>query len=128
MQALQHGTVPAILITGGKGHSTIHLYNAVRRHPIWHNINTAEGRYEAEVLQEISEALGVTPQQLLPLEVESLNCGGNAECSKKLADKLAPKSVIIVQVRHILQSVEMVLICESCCWQASCGCCDFIMA
>lgn len=49
MQALQAGNVPAVLISGGSGHSTVHLYNSIRRHPVWHPISTQEGRYEAEV-------------------------------------------------------------------------------
>lgn len=100
MKALQQATVPSVLITGGKGHSTIHLYNSVRNHPVWHSIDTTEGRYEAEVLQDLFTALGVNPQQLLPLEVESLHCGGNAECSKDMIEKLGlrPKRVIVIQV------------------------------
>lgn len=92
--------MPQLLITGGVGHSTVHLYNSVARHPVWHYINTAQGRFEAEVLQDLCFALGVKQEQLLPLEVESLSCGGNASCSKALLDKLGVKvnKVIVVQV------------------------------
>lgn len=100
MEALQQGSVPAVLITGGKGHSTVHLYNSVRNHPIWHSIDVTEGRFEAEVLQDIFKALGAQPNQLLPLEVESLHCGGNASCSKKMVNELGLqlKRVVVVQV------------------------------
>lgn len=52
--ALQAGTVPAVLISGGLGHSTIHLYNSIRDHPVWHHIPTQEGRFEAEVCRAFS--------------------------------------------------------------------------
>jgi hypothetical protein len=60
VQALQAGTVPAVLISGGLGHSTIHLYNSIRDHPVWHHISTQEGRFEAEVCRACvcSKALG----------------------------------------------------------------------
>jgi hypothetical protein len=53
-----------------------------------------------QVLRDLFLALGVGEQQLLPLEVESLNCGGNARCSMELTRKLglAPKKVIMMQV------------------------------
>jgi uncharacterized SAM-binding protein YcdF (DUF218 family) len=56
-------------------------------------------RHEAEVLQDIFIALGVQPQQLLPLELDSRHCGGNASCSKQLVDKLGlpVKRVLVVQ-------------------------------
>lgn len=100
VNALQQGAVPKILITGGKGHSTMHLYNSVRNHPTWHSISTTVGRYEAEVLRDIFKALGVSDEQLLPLEVESLHCGGNAECSIQLLDSLGqqPESILLIQV------------------------------
>lgn len=49
VRALKAGTVPFVLISGGSGHSTIHLYNAIREHPVWHYIPTHEGRHEAQV-------------------------------------------------------------------------------
>jgi hypothetical protein len=49
VQAVKAGTVPKLLISGGSGHSTIHLYNSIRNHPIWRTIPTHEGRHEAEV-------------------------------------------------------------------------------
>lgn len=49
VQALQAGIVPSVLISGGSGHSTIHLYHSIRDHPVWHHIPTHEGRHEAEV-------------------------------------------------------------------------------
>jgi uncharacterized SAM-binding protein YcdF (DUF218 family) len=57
-------------------------------------------RHEAEVLQDIFLALGVQPQQLLPLELDSRHCGGNASCSKELVDKLGlpVKTVLVLQV------------------------------
>lgn len=57
-------------------------------------------RHEAEVLHDLFLALGVQPQQQLPLELDSRHCGGNASCSKQLVDKLglAVKRVLVIQV------------------------------
>jgi hypothetical protein len=52
------------------------------------------------VLRDLFLALGVGEQQLLPLEVESLNCGGNARCSMELTRSLGlqPRRVLMIQV------------------------------
>uniref|UniRef100_A0A383VEQ5 Uncharacterized protein n=1 Tax=Tetradesmus obliquus TaxID=3088 RepID=A0A383VEQ5_TETOB len=99
VRALQSGSIPRLLISGGCGHSTAHLYNSMSRHPLWHSIDTTEGRHEAEVLHDLFLALGVQPQQQLPLELDSRHCGGNASCSKQLVDKLglAVKRVLVIQ-------------------------------
>lgn len=55
-----------------------------------------------QVLRDLFLALGVSEQQVLPLEVESLNCGGNASCSKELTGRLGlkPRKVLMLQVSH----------------------------
>jgi len=100
--ALQAGTVPQVLITGGAGHSTQHLYDAVSKHPVWSCIPVGGDRTEADVLQDIFFSLGGTKQQLLPLETKSSNCGGNAELSKQMIDRECPHitKIIVVQVRR----------------------------
>jgi uncharacterized SAM-binding protein YcdF (DUF218 family) len=61
----------------------------------------------AQVLRDLFLALGVSEQQVLPLEVESLNCGGNARCSKELTERLGlrPHKVLMIQVSAV-QSAE----------------------
>lgn len=70
VRALKAGTVPCVLISGGSGHSTIYLYNAVREHPVWHYIPTHEGRHEAEVCVAVCvrpiEPLSLLQQQPPP--------------------------------------------------------------
>jgi hypothetical protein len=93
--------VPKLLVTGGRGHSTAHLYNSVKHHPAWRLLPAPDGRCEAEVLRDLLFALGVAEGQLLPLELDSLNCGGNAECSMRLAverEGMRPARIIVVQV------------------------------
>jgi uncharacterized SAM-binding protein YcdF (DUF218 family) len=57
----------------------------------------------AQVLRDLFLALGVSEQQVLPLEVESLNCGGNARCSKELTERLGlrPHKVFMIQVSAV---------------------------
>lgn len=79
----------------------MHLYNSVHNHPVWGGIIThLEGRCEAEVLRDLFVSLGVKEEQILPLELDSLSCGGNASCSKALVDKLGMKvdRVLMIQV------------------------------
>jgi hypothetical protein len=53
-----------------------------------------------QVLRDLFLALGVSEQQVLPLEVDSLNCGGNARCSMELTQRLGlkPQKVLMIQV------------------------------
>jgi uncharacterized SAM-binding protein YcdF (DUF218 family) len=55
-----------------------------------------------QVLRDLFLALGTKEQQVLPLEVESLNCGGNARCSMELIQRLGlkPNKVLMIQVSH----------------------------
>ena len=95
--AVHRGAVARILVTGGLGHSTPYLRDAVAAHPSYAGTETA-GRTEAAILAEILERhLGV-PRDLLRAEEQSTNCGQNAEYSLRLlagADR--PRSVVIVQ-------------------------------
>jgi hypothetical protein len=62
VKALQNGSFPRILISGGYGHSTAHLYSSVSKHPLWHPINTAEGRCDpASCLHYASAACNALP-------------------------------------------------------------------
>lgn len=99
---LQLGKAPRALITGGTGHATVELYRAVERHPFWGRVlPPPRGRTEASVFRDMLLALGVAPEQLLPLEEDSTNCGGNAELSMRLAverEGLKPQRIIMLQV------------------------------
>lgn len=52
-----------------------------------------------QVLKDLCLALGAQEGQVF-IEVESLNCGGNARCSMELAQRLGlkPQRIIMVQV------------------------------
>lgn len=58
--------------------------------------------------------MGAAEHQLLPLEVESLNCGGNARCSAELVKKLElkPRKIIMVQVCVLEHVSSTCLTCE----------------
>jgi hypothetical protein len=62
VHALQLGKAPHVLISGGVGHSTVHLYESVHSHPTWGRVvDTSEGRFEAQVggLAGVGGAVGV---------------------------------------------------------------------
>jgi hypothetical protein len=97
-QALRDEAAARILVTGGIGHSTAYLREAVARHPVYADVDTA-GRTEAAVIAEIlTRHLGVPPA-LVRTEEESTNCGQNAELSlRMLAAGTEPaRSLVVVQ-------------------------------
>lgn len=73
----------------------------LRHHPPCH--------HPTQVLRDLFLALGVKEQQVLPLEVESLNCGGNARCSMELTQRLGlkPSKVLMIQVSHAIAALAM---------------------
>jgi hypothetical protein len=97
-EALHGGAVARILVTGGVGHSTSYLRQAVAGHPAYRDIEIA-GRTEAAVLAEILERHLDVPRDLIRTEEESTNCGQNAEYSLRLlADPASmPRSLVLVQ-------------------------------
>ena len=96
-QAFQDGVVGSILVTGGFGHSTPYLAEAVREHPAYADVPT-EGRPEAVVIAEILERhRGVHPARI-STEEQATNCGENAELSLRiLTGRPGTASVLLVQ-------------------------------
>jgi hypothetical protein len=96
-RAVHDGITPTLLVTGGVGHSTPHLADAVSAHPVWHDVPT-DGRSEAAVIAEILQRhLGV-PQESVVTEEHATNCGENAELSLRiLAVRPGLRSVLLVQ-------------------------------
>ncbi|MFZ2015069.1 MAG: YdcF family protein [Nocardioides sp.] len=96
-RAFHEGIAPTVLVTGGVGHSTPYLADAVSAHPVWHDVPTA-GRPEAAVIVEILHRhLGVPPAAVVT-EEQATNCGENAELSLRiLAAGPGVGSVLLVQ-------------------------------
>ncbi len=97
-EALSSGAVGRILVTGGIGHSTPYLREAVAAHPAYRGSETA-GRTEAAVIAEILvRHLGV-PGDLVTTEEQATNCGQNAEFSLRTlaAEREPTRSVVVVQ-------------------------------
>jgi len=96
-QACHDGLVGSILVTGGVGHSTPFLAEAVRRNPAYDDVQT-DGRPEAAVIAAILERhLGV-PAQRISTEEAATHCGENAELSlRMLAGRPGTASVLLVQ-------------------------------
>jgi uncharacterized SAM-binding protein YcdF (DUF218 family) len=79
--ALQAGAAPCILFSGGVGHSTQLLYDAVAATPLAPRIALAGAPSEAAVLRDYAAALGA-PAGALLVESASTNCGSNAALSR----------------------------------------------
>jgi hypothetical protein len=96
--ALHDGSVARILVTGGVGHSTSHLREALVRHPVYRDIDTV-GRTEAAMIAEVLERHLDVPAVLVRTEEQSTNCGQNAELSLRMlaASDEPTRSLVVVQ-------------------------------
>jgi uncharacterized SAM-binding protein YcdF (DUF218 family) len=93
-RALHSGATRRILVSGGIGHSTPHLYAAVARHPTY-RVVAVTGRPESHIIGDIlQDHLGVDPTSI-QFEDASSNCGENAELSRRKIQAAA--SIVLVQ-------------------------------
>lgn len=89
---------PLLLISGGRGHSTRFLEEAVAAHRLYNGV-VVPGQSEAEMLADIAiRYWGLSPGCIL-LETTSRNCGENATHSRSILARagLYPRSMILVQ-------------------------------
>lgn len=96
----------ALVLCGGIGHSTKHLYDSVKAHPTFSRIaDDVHGLPEANVLHRILDEFFdrslITKEgcQIL-LEPQSTNCGQNALLCRKVLDEAgfqAPATCIVIQ-------------------------------
>ncbi len=70
-----------LLISGGVGHSTGYLYEAVRQDPRYRTL-PVDGRPEAHVLADIAHDYWHIPHSRLVVEDQSTNCGENARFTR----------------------------------------------
>ncbi len=87
-----------VLITGGIGHSTRLLAEAVRSHPTYATIAT-DGRSEAGILAEIAlKHWRLTPERII-VETQSTNCGENAIFTLRRLDEIGrrPRRAVLIQ-------------------------------
>ncbi|CAK9779504.1 hypothetical protein CC85DRAFT_287357 [Cutaneotrichosporon oleaginosum] len=119
IEYLQDDEPVTLVISGGRGHSTPYLYDAVARDKHLRGITT-EGETEADILVEVARktfdidyAVGNGSLRLL-LDPQSTNCGANAIETKRLLDEAGiwPKTIFVVQDptmhRRTLASFEKV--------------------
>ncbi|MFG0515640.1 YdcF family protein [Kluyvera intermedia] len=66
-----------LLISGGIGHSTDFLYQAIAQHPCYCSLSI-EGQPEARLLAEIAHRFWHIPRERIVVEDLSTNCGENA--------------------------------------------------
>jgi hypothetical protein len=81
LAALRLGLAPRILFSGGVGHSTPLLYQAVAASPHAAAVGLEGAPSEAAVLRDYALALGA-PAGALLTEAASTNCGSNAALSR----------------------------------------------
>jgi uncharacterized SAM-binding protein YcdF (DUF218 family) len=100
VDALKLGVAPRILFSGGVGHSTPLLYDAVKATPYASAVlPTGNSPSEAEVLKDYALALGAPPTSLL-VETASTNCGSNAALSRATLEAAGvphPHKLLIIQ-------------------------------
>jgi hypothetical protein len=95
-----------LVLVGGIGHSTSHIYDAVVRHPQYSAIHSQiTGLPEAQVLQEILDRFFSLPcveagGPRVVVEDQSTNCGANAVKTREILDEAGLtgiKTCIVVQ-------------------------------
>ncbi len=75
-----------LLISGGIGHSTGFLYEAVREDPRYRSL-AVEGRPEAHILADIAHDFWHIPRLRLVVEDRSTNCGENARFTRTMLER-----------------------------------------
>ena len=95
---VDEGVALKILISGGIGHSTPFLWDAVACHSRYREV-PVRGRPEATILADIGQRFWGLSQNQLVIEDRSTNCGENAALSRRLLDRLEffPRKVLLVQ-------------------------------
>jgi hypothetical protein len=91
--AIYHaGRAPRVLISGGIGHSTYHLEEAVRRRDL--DVE-AGGRPESHVFRDLLITRYDVPPRVIAVEDRSANCGENAELTRQLIDRAC--TLVLIQ-------------------------------
>jgi uncharacterized SAM-binding protein YcdF (DUF218 family) len=92
------GLAQKLLISGGIGHSTQLLGQAVAAHPLYRAVK-AEGRPEAHILGDIARYIFGLDRSLILIEDASTNCGENAAFSRRVleASGTAMDTIVVVQ-------------------------------
>lgn len=92
----EHGG--SLLISGGIGHSTNFLYEAIAEHPRYQSIS-CDGEAEATLLAEIAHRFWQIPRERIVVEDQSTNCGENAGFTRRVMEErgIRPDTVTVVQ-------------------------------
>jgi len=86
---------PRLVVTGGIGHSTPFLYDAVRNTPRYRDVET-DPRPEAAILAEILRSHHGIPAASITVEEAATNCGENAAFTITLLPR-AVRSILVIQ-------------------------------
>ncbi|TWD82635.1 uncharacterized SAM-binding protein YcdF (DUF218 family) [Kribbella amoyensis] len=90
--AYRRGIAPRILVSGGIGHSTRHLVEALAVRGVE---VAAAGRAEAEIFADLLRRDHAVPDAALVVEPHSTNCGENATYTRRLIDR--PQRLVLIQ-------------------------------
>ncbi len=86
------GRAPKILVSGGVGHSTAHLEEAVRRRGLEVDVG---GRPESHVFRDLLIRSYDVPPEAIAVEDRSANCGENADFTRRMIDR--PSRLLLIQ-------------------------------
>lgn len=96
--AFHGGLADRLVVSGGVGHSTPYLRQAVRESPRYGDVPT-EARAESAMIADILRRHHVVPDAAISVEDQSTNCGENAIFTAGLLERMPgePRSVLLVQ-------------------------------
>ena len=97
-KAFDDGLAQHILISGGIGHSTQDLRDAIAHHPDYYSIAT-EGRAEADIFYDMLVGHFDIDPDYITVENQSTNCGMNADFSKVVLEEsdLTMRRLLLIQ-------------------------------
>lgn len=116
---LRVGRARRLLISGGIGHSTGHLYESIARHPRYSWLST-EHRGEARLLAEIAIRFWGIDPALIVVEDESRHCGENAAFTLRTLTRELPQARTLLLLQDPTMQRRTAATFEKACAEARC--------
>ncbi|MGX7417716.1 ElyC/SanA/YdcF family protein [Carnobacterium gallinarum] len=97
--AYHNGMAKGIFVAGGRGHTTDHLMQHIKKESAYQKIQLTRNQSEAEIFQKIICQIYHVPKNVLLIESKSMNGGENASESLKKFKEVGriPKTGILIQ-------------------------------
>ncbi|KAF2858072.1 hypothetical protein K470DRAFT_191772, partial [Piedraia hortae CBS 480.64] len=97
-----------LVLIGGIGHSTEHMYTSVLHHPVYSSLYPhIKGLPEARVLKEMLNLHIPNPSFKVLIEDRSTNCGANATETRKVVGDALPSEMVLIQDPTMMRRTQL---------------------